>query len=74
MIDEARIPLVIAGGLPETSVVAYRVDSVVADLRPHAHYSLEEFARNVQLTDAGIQALKEPSVVEACLMSRIFGF
>jgi preprotein translocase subunit SecA len=30
----------------------------VADLRPHAHYSLEEFARNVQLTDAGIQAVE----------------
>ena len=58
LIDEARIPLVIAGGLPEDSAFAYRVDSVVAGLRPHAHYSLDEFARNVQLTDAGIRRVE----------------
>jgi preprotein translocase subunit SecA len=55
LIDEARIPLVIAGGVPEDSVVAYRVDSVVTKLRPHVHYSLDDFARNARLTDAGIQ-------------------
>ena len=54
LIDEARIPLVIAGGLPEDSAFAYRVDSLVAGLRPHVHYSLDQFARNVQLTDSGI--------------------
>ena len=56
LIDEARIPLVIAGGVPEDSAFAYRVDSVVAGLRPYAAFSLDEFARNVQLTDAGIRA------------------
>jgi len=55
LIDEARIPLVIAGGVPEDSAMACRVDSIVAELRPHQHYSLDESARNVQLTDAGIQ-------------------
>jgi preprotein translocase subunit SecA len=55
LIDEARIPLVIAGGVPEDSAIACRVDSLVAELRPHQHYSLDEAARNVQLTDAGIQ-------------------
>jgi preprotein translocase subunit SecA len=55
LIDEARIPLVIAGGVPEDSAMACRVDSIVAELRPHQHYSLDEAARNVQLTDAGIQ-------------------
>jgi preprotein translocase subunit SecA len=58
LIDEARIPLVIAGGVPEDSAEAYRVDSVVAELRPHLHYSLDEFARNAQLTDAGIQRVE----------------
>ena len=37
LIDEARIPLVIAGGLPDDSALAYRVDSVVLGLRPYAH-------------------------------------
>jgi preprotein translocase subunit SecA len=59
LIDEARIPLVIAGGVPEDSALAYRVDRVAAGLRPHVHYSLDEFARNVQLTDAGIQRVEE---------------
>ncbi len=54
LIDEARIPLVIAGGLPEDSALAYRVDSLFTGLRPYAHFSFDEFARNVQLTDAGI--------------------
>ncbi len=54
LIDEARIPLVIAGGVPEDPALAYRIDSVVAELRPHVHYFPDEFARNVQLTDAGI--------------------
>ena len=58
LIDEARIPLVIAGGIPEDSAIAYSVDSVVAGLRPHAHYSLDEFARNVQLTDSGIRRVE----------------
>jgi preprotein translocase subunit SecA len=58
LIDEARIPLVIAGGVPEDSVFAYRVDQVVTKFRPRVHYSLDEFARNVQLTDAGIRLVE----------------
>jgi preprotein translocase subunit SecA len=58
LIDEARIPLVIAGGVPEDSAFAYRVDSVVTELHPRRHYSLDEYARNVQLTDAGIRRVE----------------
>ena len=59
LIDEARIPLVIAGGLPEDSALAYRIDAVVAGLRPHLHYSPDDYARNVRLTDAGIRRMEE---------------
>ncbi len=55
LIDEARIPLVIAGGVAEDPELAYRVDSVVLALRPRLHYYLDQFARNVQLTDSGIR-------------------
>jgi preprotein translocase subunit SecA len=58
LIDEARIPLVIAGGLPEDPALAYRVDAVVAGLRRHEHYLPDEFARNVQLTDEGIRRVE----------------
>jgi preprotein translocase subunit SecA len=54
LIDEARIPLVIAGGTPDDPALAYRIDSVVIRLRPYSHYHVDEFARNVQLTDSGI--------------------
>jgi preprotein translocase subunit SecA len=54
LIDEARIPLVIAGGTPDDPALAHRADSLVTHLHPHAHYFVDEFARNVQLTDAGI--------------------
>jgi preprotein translocase subunit SecA len=59
LIDEARIPLVIAGGLPEDATLAYRIEAVVAGLRPHIRYSLDDYARNVRLTDAGIQRVEE---------------
>jgi preprotein translocase subunit SecA len=58
LLDEARIPLVIAGGVAEDSALAYRIDSVVAGMQPHMHYSLDEFARNAQLTDAGIERVE----------------
>jgi preprotein translocase subunit SecA len=58
LIDEARIPLVIAGGLQEDATLAYRADAVVAGLHPHIHYSPDDFARNVRLTDAGIQRVE----------------
>jgi preprotein translocase subunit SecA len=58
LIDEARIPLVIAGGVPEDPMLAHQADSVVAVLRPRAHYFIDEFARNVQLTDGGIRRVE----------------
>jgi preprotein translocase subunit SecA len=54
LIDEARIPLVIAGGTSEDDALAQRADAVVRELISHRHYTLDEFARNVQLTDSGI--------------------
>ena len=58
LIDEARIPLVIAGGIAEDPTLARRVDAVITGLRPRAHYFTDEFARNVQLTDAGIRRVE----------------
>jgi preprotein translocase subunit SecA len=58
LIDEARIPLVIAGGVPEDPLLAHRADSIVAGLRYGTHYFVDEFARNVQLTDAGIRRVE----------------
>lgn len=58
LIDEARIPLVIAGGLTDDPALAYRIDSVILGLRRYLDYFPDEFARNVQLTDSGIDRVE----------------
>jgi preprotein translocase subunit SecA len=58
LIDEARTPLVLAGGSAEMSQLVYRADHVVRQLRFGIHYRLDEFARNTQLTDAGIHEVE----------------
>jgi preprotein translocase subunit SecA len=58
LIDEARVPLVIAGGESEQAPLANRVDSLVRSFRRDFHYSLDEYGRNIGLTDAGIRAVE----------------
>jgi len=54
LIDDARIPLVIAGGIHEDPELALLGDSVARNLQFRVHYSVDEAARNVQLTDLGV--------------------
>ena len=58
LIDEARIPLVIAGGKFAEEPLAYRVDRLARHFRRHQHYTLDEYGRNLALTDAGIRAVE----------------
>ena len=58
LIDEARIPLVIAGGVAEDSAAGLTRRLGGGRASPAHHYSLDEFARNVQLTDAGIERVE----------------
>jgi preprotein translocase subunit SecA len=58
LIDEARIPLVIAGGNVDEEPIAYRVDRVTRHFRRYEHYAVDDHARNVALTDSGIQILE----------------
>jgi preprotein translocase subunit SecA len=59
LIDEARIPLVIAGDYDESQSLAYHVDGVVRHFQPAIHFTLDENQRNVALSDEGIQAIEE---------------
>ena len=54
LLDEARIPLVIAGGAVEPSPVAIDADRVVRRLVSGLHFSVDQPARNVSLTQAGV--------------------
>ena len=54
LLDEARIPLVIAAGTVEPSAVAVDADRVVRHLTPHVHFTSDQMARNVALTPQGV--------------------
>ncbi len=54
LIDEARIPLVIAGNTDEVVANPYEIAALVRRLHPGADFDTDENARNVYLTDAGL--------------------
>ncbi|MFV1979924.1 MAG: accessory Sec system translocase SecA2, partial [Rhodothermia bacterium] len=54
LIDEARIPLVIAGDRDVSDVSPYRIADVVSSLEPGADWETDENQRNVYLTDTGL--------------------
>ena len=58
LIDEARVPLVIAGGSDDDSAFAFMADDVIRNLRPSIHYRMSGGGRNVELTDEGISAVE----------------
>ena len=58
LIDEARIPLVIAGGTVVEEPLAVRMDRLTQFFRRSQHYTLDEYGRNIALTDAGIHAIE----------------
>lgn len=55
MIDEARVPLVIAGSVGREASRAPRIASVVASLQPSVDFDTDEYRRDVELTEAGIE-------------------
>lgn len=54
MIDEARVPLVIAGAVDRAGVSETRLAELVAALHPVVHFDSDDYGRNVELTDAGL--------------------
>jgi preprotein translocase subunit SecA len=58
LIDEARVPLVIAGGDIGDRGAAWVADQVVRGLRPREHFTVDPGGHNVALTDDGIRAVE----------------
>ena len=54
MIDEARVPLVIAGALDQGGSSKTRLAEIVARLQQGVHFDTDEYGRNVELTDVGV--------------------
>jgi preprotein translocase subunit SecA len=58
MIDEARIPLVIAGNVDRETPSSRPLAGVVASLMPGVDFTTDEYGRNVELTDAGLERVE----------------
>jgi preprotein translocase subunit SecA len=54
LIDEARVPLVVAGRMEREVSTAERMARLVRELVPGVHYQTSDYGRDVELTDAGI--------------------
>ncbi|HEY4573493.1 MAG TPA: accessory Sec system translocase SecA2, partial [Thermoanaerobaculia bacterium] len=59
LIDEARIPLVIAGHLDEPAADLRRLADVARRLKADLDFATDEYARNVFLTDRGLHRAEE---------------
>ena len=59
LIDEARIPLVLAGGEAGDAGLAYRVNKVTRHFRRGVEYVLDQYGRNASLTDRGIHSVEK---------------
>ena len=60
LIDEARIPLVIAGKTEKThGIDPVRMAEVVEGLKPEVDFSLDEYERNVFLTEKGVSEIEK---------------
>ena len=53
LIDEARVPLVIAGTAPDLQIDHHAIAALVAELRSGRDYDADEYGRTVVLTEAG---------------------
>jgi len=59
LIDEARIPMVIAGSYAGTDVEQMRLAEIVRGLRPDTDFETDQGDHNIFLTDAGIRHVEE---------------
>jgi preprotein translocase subunit SecA len=55
LIDEARVPLVIAGRTDTLASSSQQMAEIVSALEPGVHFDTDEYARDVALTEAGIE-------------------
>jgi len=64
LIDEARTPLIISGPAEMSTEMYYRVNSVIPKFKAEEHFTIDEKARQVSLTEDGIALGEELLEVE----------
>jgi len=59
LIDEARTPLIISGPTHENTDRYYKINRVIPGLQKDVHYTIDEKARSVVLTEEGIARVEK---------------
>ncbi|MBI2412195.1 MAG: preprotein translocase subunit SecA [Deltaproteobacteria bacterium] len=59
LIDEARTPLIISGPTEDSTDKYYTIDRIMPGLKKDAHYTVDEKARQVLMTDEGVEKVEE---------------
>jgi preprotein translocase subunit SecA len=59
LIDEARIPLVIAGESEDLGIDFYRLAKLIRGLDSHTDYDSDEYGRDVNFTDTGLEKVEK---------------
>jgi preprotein translocase subunit SecA len=59
LIDEARVPLVLAGAVPGGRIAIRSAADLVRQLRPGRHYQVADDGRSAQLTSTGLATVEQ---------------
>ena len=59
LIDEARTPLIISGPTEDSTDKYYVIDRIMPGLNKEDHYTVDEKAKQVMLTDEGVNKVEE---------------
>ena len=59
LIDEARTPLIISGPTEDSTDKYYTINRIIPGLNKDAHYTVDEKARQVLMTDEGVEKVEE---------------
>jgi len=59
LIDEARTPLIISGPTHENTDRYFKINRVIPGLQKEQHYTIDEKARSVVLTEAGVSRVEK---------------
>ena len=64
LVDEARTPLIISGLAEDSTDKYYNINRIIPRLKPELHYTKDEKARSVVLTEEGVERVEKLLGVE----------
>jgi len=70
LIDEARIPLVIAGDIPSLVEIEKKIFKTVSGLERDTHFETDEYSDNIYLTERGVAYIEKSLLLDNLYDSR----